>query len=178
MNDKGVSLVELVVVIAVIGILAVALSFTYQGWMGRYKVESAVKDLYSDLMDARARAMDRNATYLVDFPAIAACPSGKSCYRIANDTPPTGNGDGAIQNAEVLPTFPKTVDYTINGGVLITFDSKGLIYSGVPPVLLSATLPPVTISLTSTVNPDYDCINLYPTKIVMGQITGGVCNEK
>ncbi len=166
MKERGLTLVELTIVISIVGILVVAMGFTYQGWQGRYKVESAVKTLYADLMDARTRATGMRATYLVDFPTATS-------YRIANDT----DGNGAIEAVEVLPTFPKNIAYTINGGVLITFDDKGLIYS--PTGLINASAP-VTLSLIhdSTVNPDYDCVNLYPTKIVMGQLTGVVCNDK
>ncbi len=60
MKEDGVTLIELIVVVSVIGILVVALGFTFQGWMGRYKVESQMKEMYIDLMNARARAMQRN----------------------------------------------------------------------------------------------------------------------
>lgn len=167
MNNRGVSLIEILIVVSVIGILIVALAFSYQGWQGRYKVESATKTLHTDLLDARAQAVQRAATLLVDFPTSRT-------YRVANDT----NGDGTIQAAEVLPTFPRGLDYNIAGGVLITFDSKGLIYRGGPPPVLIAA--PLTISLTSTVvlDPDYDCIRIEATRINVGQMQAGACNVK
>ena len=39
-NNKGVTLVELLIVFSIIAILVLALGFSYQGWMARYKVDS------------------------------------------------------------------------------------------------------------------------------------------
>ena len=170
------TLVELLIVVSVIAILVVALGFYYQGWVGRYNMETAVKGMYSDLRNAQARAIQQNATYLVDFP-------GAMTYRVAVDT----NGNGAIDAGEVLPGFPatgKNVGYTINGGVLITFDQKGLIYTGGPPPTLIVPTAPVGIYLTSGANPidaDYDCVSLAPTKLYIGKWgtpTPAVCNAK
>lgn len=189
------TLVELVVISSVIVILVIALGFAYQGWMGRYKVESAMNTLYSDLMDARARAMDRDITFLGDFPTATT-------YRIGNDT----NGNGVIDAGEVLPTFPKAVGYgyspnaafassTDGGvtwtvtpsaitGVIITLNNRGGItvpaLSVDPSNPLDQTTNRSFISITSqvnppdndyqTVNPDYNCIVLSATRVARGQM--------
>jgi len=178
MNNRGITLVELLVVVSIIGILVVVLAFNYRGWMGRYKMEGATKTLQMDLMDARNQAVQRAATFLADFPTTMT-------YRVGSDT----SGNGTIEEAEVLNTFPidpislkreKRVDYTITGGVLLTFDSKGLIYSGSPTPVLIDPANPVQISLTppTEVDADYDCIRIGPTRINMGKMQGVVCNVK
>lgn len=170
-------MVELLVVISIMAVLAVALGFTYQGWQGSFKVENAVKQLHADLMTARTQAMSTKSTYLADFPT--ATPTA-STYRIANDT----NGNGAIDTGaptEVLPTFPKTVPYQLVGGVLLTFGPQGLISSGNPAGLIDPADPlhlPVTIRLTSTNTPDYDCIIMSQSGINIGLMAAGVCNAK
>ena len=168
MKNSGVTLIELLVVVAVIGILVIALAFNYAGWMGRYKVESAVKDLYSDLVDARGRAMQRNRDFFADFN-LPLPPANMGRYRIYEDV----NEDGAFDPAtdRLLPTFPKTVDYAINwsAGGAMTFDKRGIVS------------PDGTINFTfsADVDPDFDCVVITAgTRIKMGKMTGGACNAK
>ncbi|MFI5294081.1 MAG: Tfp pilus assembly protein FimT/FimU [Thermodesulfovibrionales bacterium] len=184
-NNRGVTLVELLVVISIIAILAVALGFTYQGWQGSFKVENAVKQLHADLMTARTLAMSTKVAYIVDFPTATSYE-----IRTWNDT----NSDGKIDAAEItgLPAFPvpKTLQYPVPAGivgVLYIFDQQGLISSGNlgnPPVLIDPENPPVIINppvkifLTSTNTPDYDCITMSQSRINIGLMAAGVCNAK
>jgi len=181
-NNRGMTLLELIVVISVVGILAVSLGFSYVNWIGRYKVENATKELYTDLMNARCMAMTKNCDHFADFnfPAPAA---GYGTYRMAEDTDDDGEGDadanGIIDAAghTILPSFPKTVEYSITNnfaGKIINFDSKGLVQ-------------PRGQSLGGTIcfftdnDPDYDCIVISQTRIIMGKLkkqpgNGGECN--
>ncbi len=151
MNDRGVTLVELLVAVSVVVILAVALAFSYQNWMGRYNVEKAIRGIYSDLIYARQEAMTKAHTYFVDFPTTTSYRMSVDDY---NGTDKSHGGDGTFQpqtdpavstatTDTTEPTFPKTVPYTMyaysyNGpaaaaavtaktltNVLINFDDKG-----------------------------------------------------
>jgi prepilin-type N-terminal cleavage/methylation domain-containing protein len=179
MRDRGVTLVELLVVVAIVSILVIALGFSYQGWQGAYKVEKATKDIYTDLTDARIRASTRNRMYFADFN-FPAPPPGNGTYRIAEDTDDDGEGDadadGVIDAVHtILPPFPKTVEYPITWGPrIINFNKRGMVEP-------RGQALGGTICLTTTANPDYDCIRISQTRINMGRLTtqisaGGACD--
>jgi len=152
-GEKGFSLVELMVVIAIVGVLAIALGYTYEGWMGRYKVEKATKDLYTDLMTARVNAMTRQRMY---FVAINAAN-----YSMSADT----NDSAALDAGDaVQPTFPKAVEYALNenfAGNVLSFDKRGVVS------------PNGSIWFTTTMDSDYDCIVIFSTRVNMGKRDGG-----
>ena len=56
-NGSGITLIELIIVISIIGVLVFALGFSFQDWNAAYKIESQIKELHSDIMRARVMAM-------------------------------------------------------------------------------------------------------------------------
>ncbi|OGW52145.1 MAG: hypothetical protein A2Y81_08530 [Nitrospirae bacterium RBG_13_43_8] len=165
MKEDGVTLIELIVVVSVIGILVVALGFTFQGWKGKYNVESQMREMYMDLMNARAMAMQKNRMYFVDLP-----PAQPTQYTIYEDTydaanPTYKDGDRILQTGSDRRVLQKTTSYTIVpalafGDTRFNFNKDGLVsHNG-------------TIRLSSTVTPDYDCIVLSATRINMGKWNG------
>jgi prepilin-type N-terminal cleavage/methylation domain-containing protein len=189
--ETGITLIELLVVVSIVAILAVVLGFGYSGWQGRYNVESQVNQLYSDLVGARVRAMQRGISCIVDFPSPPST-ADNTYYQLWDDTNDNAVLDAGDTLASTLSPNPKAAGYKLNwsnGGVpadisltnaAIVFDRKGLIsyYDRSGAVAVGAAPSPVTISFTSTASPDYDCIIISQTIINTGQMSGGVCNAK
>ena len=164
MKNSGMTLIELVIVISVIGILIIALGLEFSGWIGKYKVESRTNELYADLMDARVRAMQKKRIHFV----VLADES----YSIVEDTFPSPDGNGTREDSDTL-ILEKDTLYTLipslsSGTAEFSFNPRGLISDA------------GNIRFDSTANPDYDCIVLSATKIDTGLYDAdtGECNAK
>jgi Tfp pilus assembly protein FimT len=163
LNDNGVTLVELVVTFSVLIILVASLAFSYQDWIAKYRGESQIKEMYIDLMNARARAMERNRVHFADGTGAS--------YSIYEDTNPGPDGNGTLETGADtrLPTFPKTVRYPVTwtgGGTTITFGRNGMIS------------PSGDMFITTTADTDYDCMTITAMKINMGKKNGSICEAK
>ncbi len=167
-DNRGITLIELLVVASIIGILIIALGFSFQGWQGNYKIESATKDLYADLMDARGRAMTRNRMYFVRLNT-----DNYSVYEDTNDD--TNFNPGAGDNP--IPEFAsaKNIEYDLAWTGDIGFDTRGLAWEYTAPNTRNAASIEISFTLPAETTPDYDCLTLDQIWIRMGRMSGGAC---
>ena len=166
-DNSGVTLIELLIVVAVITVLAVAGGLEFITWQGNYRIESQVKQVHSDLVNARTRAMQRNRMQFFDLTATN--------YQIYEDV----NEDGVLQRATDRKTWPdpKPLAYPPLVTGVAVMDTKGLITTiPLPPPGTDAT---VRFDIGSNA-PDYDCIVLTQTRIALGKWNPGtsVCDVK
>ena len=68
MNQKGVTLLELVVVFVIIAICATLTVPSIGKWLPRYRLRSATRDIVSTMRMAQLRAVSTGLTYEVSFP--------------------------------------------------------------------------------------------------------------
>lgn len=160
----GFTLVEIMIVIAIVGIVVLIAASNFRGMMEKYRVEGETKQMFADLMDARGRAMQRNRAFFVQI--------GPNGYSTFEDSSPAPDGNGSLENSTDTLTTSATVSHTITtapGGLSnFGFNRNGI---------ANAT---GFIRFSSTVLPDYDCITVNATRIKMGQYnaTGNTCAEK
>jgi prepilin-type N-terminal cleavage/methylation domain-containing protein len=198
MKRDGVTLIELIIVISIIGILAVALGFNFAGWMARYQVESQIKTMHSDLMYARQRAMEKKIQYVAQLPAA----NGNS-YTICEDTNGNNSCDSPSEttNSSISQSLSKSslrylITWNVPGGAggSIVMSTRGMIKTaqgaGTPSdidntnpyyiwLLNPETMAAYGLTATNTSDEvDYDCISLCTTRIDVGKYNGATCVVK
>jgi general secretion pathway protein H len=109
MNKKGITLIELIVVMVIIAIGALLLAPNIGGWLPTYRLRSAIRDVASTLRIAQMKAVSTNMEYRVSFNNPVA-----GSYVLQRHTGGLWVDEGA---AQALPT-----GITISG---ITFPMDG-----------------------------------------------------
>jgi len=165
-GEWGFTLIEMLIVIGVMAILIGIGALSYTNMQQRYNVERQVKQMYTELMNARLRAVQRDRMHFVTFPTLTS-----TSYSVYEDGPPP-DGDGLFTTATdslvsqnvLLASYSAVLS---NASLtLVQFTSKGL---------LSASTPTGYIRITPTAGGEYDCVFIDQIKTGMGQWNGVQC---
>ncbi len=159
-GQEGFTLFEVLIVMVIMGILMGIGALSFRGMQQRYTVERQVKQMYTDLMNARLRAVQRDRMQFVAFPTS----TGYSVY----EEPDGGNGVFSSATDSLVSTNALQTSYSIVSVpaiTLMTFSTKGLL----DPTQAG------TILITPTAGGEYDCISIDQIKTGMGQWNGTQC---
>jgi prepilin-type N-terminal cleavage/methylation domain-containing protein len=115
MNNKGFTLTELTVTLALLGIMSAISIPSYFSWLPRHRLQTSVRQIYDDMNMARSRAVKTNADIGIAFN------TSNETYRIfidANQNQTFDTGDDPISTG----TLANDVDIT---GSTFTNDTYG-----------------------------------------------------
>ncbi len=127
-NQKGVTLIELIIVMVIIAIGATLMAPGLSSWMPHYRLRGATRDIVSTMRIAQMRAISNNLTYQISFD-----PANRS-YILQYDTGGIIVNDGDVQvlssGVQFNTTFAGNIatfrsDSTITTGIVNLINSKG-----------------------------------------------------
>ncbi|MCX7857618.1 MAG: type II secretion system GspH family protein [Deltaproteobacteria bacterium] len=162
MKSSGFTLLEILVVVAIIGILASLSVFSFRDLILRYRVENQIQTLYSDLMNLRLAAMHRNRTCFLVL--------SQNSYKGYEDSYPSPFGNDTLDGQDNLILPEKRVEFPFSESSTqdVIFDSRGFSKTN------------KTICVFSTVKPQYDCLKVSKTKLTLGKLKNisGECKSE
>jgi len=128
-NQKGVTLLELIIVMVIIAIGATLMAPGIGSWIPIYRLKSATRDIASTMRIAQMKAISNNLTYQVSF-----VPANRSYILQYQDTGGGVVDDGDLQTLnngfQLNTTLAGNIamfrpDSTITGGTVNIINTKG-----------------------------------------------------
>jgi len=158
MNRNGFTLVELIIVTAIITILLAISTIAFRDWVRRNRVESQFKTMYADLMTARSQGLyNKNRT----GKSVIITASAFSVYSTTN----TG----------VTPVETKVLTVPVTpANTRIDFDQTGVATLNSNGTVTDVAYVCVGTNTTSAI---FNSLIISNTRIQMGTVSGGVCNS-
>jgi prepilin-type N-terminal cleavage/methylation domain-containing protein len=123
MNKRGITLMELIIVMAIIAVGAVLMVPNIAAWLPNYRLKSATRDIVSTMRVAQMKAVTSNVQYRVNFNDV---PNG---YIIQHQTTSGVNDFVDEGGTQSLPSGI-TLDSITFGGGLVVFNPNSTASSG------------------------------------------------
>lgn len=172
LNESGFTLTEILVVVAIIGVLLSIATFGFHQWMVKSNVEAEVRQMLADFSQLRFRAVTTKQKHSVTINSNSYV--FKSYTSV--DEPPAGG--------TVIPGGTHNVNYqlkssntTFFAGEIYEIGALGTININVG--LFPNEIIPIYVAYNGGA-PNLDCVNIHVARISIGKTnaTGVNCDER
>lgn len=141
MNSRGFSLIELIVVMAIMGTLLAITTYSFTSYSQKSRIESQTKQLYGDLMEYRAKALYEKREWTFRITA-------------------TGYGIYSSSNTGVAPVTSVQLRNPVefSSTTAVTFGSQGL-----------ANVSDKTVCIAADNDANVDSVVISQTRVQIGK---------
>ncbi len=159
-------MVELIITIAIMAIVMSISTMSFNSWVKKSHIEKQIRELFTDLSEARSRAFHEKKRFRVTFQ-----PSGYVIKNYSSEAEPATAGKTISDKSLKFGLTSKNasgsdlaVDITDK---FVEFDTRGWAQNN-----FTVIVNPLTVD--SALN----CLVIYDTRVNMGKINGTACRFK
>ena len=162
----GFSLIELVIAIAIMGIVLSISTLSFNSWTRKSTIEKQTRELFTDISEARTNAFTRKKVYgIVLQPTSYVMKSYSSEVEYSSSAAAVANG--VVVATKSLKNSLKTTSGSDITDTAVVFDTTGFTVSwflGLTAFVGSVTEPA-----------GLNCVVIYKSRTNMGKINGTNC---
>ena len=130
-DQKGITLIEMMVVLAIVGVLVTIAIPNYQAWVSDQNLRSSMVQLAGDLQIARMTAINRNAPITVRFDDVAMTYTA-----FIDNGAVAGGGVNQVQARDLIQNGTEAAIFTPNNKPLNARVSISQVNFGANPAVL------------------------------------------
>ncbi len=160
LNQAGFSLIELVVTIAIMGIVMATATLSFNSWQKKSKIESQTRELFTDLVDARTRSFTQKKVHGIIFqPNSYVMKSYSSVVEYKNSTAAAANG---------VQLLSKSLKYGLTKTNTVTAITDNSIFFDITGFTTTATGFTIVVNPV-TASPNLNCLVISAARVNMGK---------
>lgn len=140
-KHRGFTLIEVIVVVAIIGILTAIAAPGVMSTISRYRLRGVARELVIDFKQAKIEAVKHNRDVLLEFTLeTLGNPNVGGSYQSCVDNNNNGSCDGGeVYKVVNVPREARLVGTTFAGPDVAGYNSRGFPNNGLGTVTLSST---------------------------------------